>query len=64
MAKGKYGKIVWYTDLCVMESPRSSYLKRLAEKYNKINGTKSKFSGPFTDEELERFNSIHSTGKW
>ena len=56
-------KRCYFSDLSVMEGP-TNIVKRLAKIKNKVDGTKSKFSGPFTEEELERFNSIYGTGKW
>lgn len=56
-------KRCYFSDLSVMEGP-TNIVKRLAKLKNKLEGTKSKFSGPFTEEELERFNSIYGTGKW
>lgn len=57
-------KRVYFSDGCVMECPRANYLKKQARKANHWWGTKSKFSGPFTEEELRRFNSVNGTGKW
>ena len=64
MARDKYGKLVWFTDDVIMATSNGNYLKRLAKKYNKDNGTKSKFSGPFTEEEKKRFNSLYSMRRW
>lgn len=60
--KGVYKKC-WFSDYCMMEGPAGN-VKRAAKLKNKVDGTKSKFSGPFTEKELERFNSINGTGKW
>lgn len=57
-------KLVWISDGCIISSVSSNTVKRAVKKTNHAWGTKSKFSGPFTEEELRRFNSINSTGKW
>ena len=60
--KGVYKKC-WISDGTIIEGPANN-IKRAAKWTNRSFGTKSKFSGPFTEEELERFNSIYGTGKW
>lgn len=57
-------KLVWLSDGCIISAVNGNTVKRAAKMTNHAWGTKSKFSGPFTEEELRRFNSVNSTGKW